>query len=70
MSVQTVPRDDPDPPPARRRHRGRGAEGRPDRHRRSPLAAWVLAGALAGTAFVVLLVATVAAVAYLAFRGT
>lgn len=31
--------------------------------------AWILAGALAGTAFVVLLIATVAAVAYLAFRG-
>jgi hypothetical protein len=32
-------------------------------------AAWLLAGALAGTAFVVLVVATIAVVAYLAFRG-
>ena len=32
--------------------------------------AWLLAGALAGTAFVVLMIASVAVVAYVAFRGS
>jgi hypothetical protein len=68
MSVQTAP----SPPPSRRR---RAATTVAAALRGGLLGtvvaavAWVVAGALAGTAFVVLVIATIGAVAYLAFRG-
>ena len=71
MSVQTASR--PSPSPSRRRRAAAtvaaalkgGVIGTV-----VAAVAWVLAGALAGTAFVVLVLATVAVVGYLAFRGS
>jgi hypothetical protein len=69
MSVQTAPRTTP----TRRARAGRVIEAAAKGGligTVAALAAWVLAGALAATAWVVLVVATIAAAAVLLWRGS